>query len=502
MTFPSAIATSEYTPGRGRLFIVSNRLPYTAALDGGDVRLTRSSGGLASALREVHERSDATWVGWSGCTNGTSADRRRVAERLAEQRAIAVEMSSAEVEGYYRQYANGVLWPTLHDMDVVADGDRSGWSQYRAMNERFADAVAPRLAPGDRVWVHDYHLMLLPALLRARVPRARISFFMHTPVPRPSRLTELREWESLSAGLAGADVLGFHTQGYASNFVQALRGTSGRLGVDGDLWVGERRVRIAVHPIGTDARGFSAAGGDPDIVARAERIRAGSGGALFVGIDRLDYTKGIPERLLAFERLLDEEPDLRSRARLIQVGVPTREDASGYGALRNSVSELAARINARYRTPDWTPVEYLHGSVDRSTLIALYRAADVMLVTPLCDGMNLVAKEFVASRSDGDGVLVLSSRAGASVELWASLLVDPESQDSLVAGYRRALAISPAERRVRMRRLRTSVAANDVNRWASRSLAALATPRVAAGWSAIADAGRLPRATRYSPHVL
>ena len=496
------MGNAEYSAGRSRLFIVSNRLPYTAVVDGGDVRLTRSSGGLASALREVHERCDATWVGWSGCTRGTSTERHRVVELLADHRAIGVEMSAAEVEGYYRRYANGVLWPTLHDMEVVASEDRRGWALYRAMNERFADTIAPRLAPGDRVWVHDYHLMLLPALLRARVPRARIGFFMHTPVPPPSRLAELREWESLSAGLTGADVLGFHTQGYADHFVQALRGRSGRLGVDGDLCVGDRRVRVAVHPIGTDFGGFAARGADADIVAEAGRIRGSSAGALFVGIDRLDYTKGIPQRLLAFERLLDEEPELRGRARLIQVGVPTREDASGYGALRDRVCELAARINARYRRPGWTPVEYLHGSVDQPTLVALYRAADIMLVTPLRDGMNLVAKEFVASRSDGGGVLVLSSRAGAAVELWASLLVDPESQDSLVAGYRRALAISPAERHVRMRRMRTSVAANDVTRWANRSLAALATPRVAAGSSSMAAAGRLPRAAWYSPHLL
>ncbi len=465
-----------------RLFIVSNRLPFTAVSRDAEVGLVRSTGGLASALREVHERSDAIWVGWAGWASDRSdADRERIEQELLRHRAVPVDMSEPEIEGYYRRYANGVLWPTLHDMQLPADSDSMGWDLYRAMNERFADVIAPRLAPGDRVWVHDYHLMLLPALLRARVPRARIGFFLHTPVPSPARLTALAEWEALADGLSGAEVIGVHTGDYAYNLDQALRRPRRRATHRRGAGAGGRVPRVLVHPIGTDAEQFSALGDDPEVLAEATRIRACAAGPLFVGVDRLDYTKGVPERLLAFERLLAEMPELCGRARLIQVGVPTREDSSGYGPLRDQVGELVARINREYGTATWAPIEYTFGSVDPARLVALYRAADVMLVTPLCDGMNLVAKEFVATRTDGEGVLVLSARAGAAVELWAALLVEPGSLDSLVASYKRALAVSPSERHVRMRKLRATVAGNDVLNWANRSLAALGAPRLAAG---------------------
>ncbi len=465
-----------------RLFIVSNRLPFTAISRGAGVDLVRSTGGLASALREVHERSDAIWVGWAGSTNDSNdAQRQRIKHELSSHRAVPVEMSASEVEGYYRRYANGVLWPTLHDVELPVVSDACGWPLYRAMNERFAEVVASHLTPGDRVWIHDYHLMLLPALLRARVPRVRIGFFLHTPVPRPARLSALEEWRALAEGLSGADVIGVHTSEYAYNLEQSLGRPAGRAIGRSDSRGANRRPRVMAHPIGTDAAWFSASGADPNVVAAAALIRARADGPLFVGVDRLDYTKGIPERLLAFERFLAECPEMRGHARLIQVGVPTREDSSGYRALRDRVSGIVARINDEYRTASWTPIEYTYGSVDPARLVALYRAADIMLVTPVSDGMNLVAKEFVASRSDGEGVLVLSSRAGAAAELWAALLVDPVSLDSLVAAYKRALAISPAERRVRMRRLRASVESNDVIRWSSRSLGALVAPRVAVG---------------------
>jgi trehalose 6-phosphate synthase/phosphatase len=347
------------------------------------------------------------------------------------------------------------------------------------VNERFADAVARRVRPGDRVWVHDYHLMLVPRLVRARCPGARIGFFLHTPVPDAAALAAVPQRAALLDGLLGADVVGFHTPAYADRFVDGVRSVLGRAARDGAVDGGGHPVHVGAFPMGIDAGAFAARASDPRVGAEVARLRAG-GGPLLVGVDRLDYTKGIPQRLEAFARLLELRPELRGRARLLQVAVPSRESVPAYRALRAAVESLVASINARFGGDGWTPVEYLYGSVDAVRLSALHRAADVMLVTPLRDGMNLVAKEFVASRTDDDGVLVLSRHAGAAAELRAALLVDPADVEGLARSYDAALTMSAPERRVRMRRLRASVGAHDVFRWAGEFLDALGAEPVAA----------------------
>ncbi len=454
--------------------LVSHRLPLTARLQAGEVRLDRSDGGLASGLRAVHAREGGLWIGWSGLSAGVSdAVRGVVARRLSEAGALSVELSEEEVAGHYRAYSNGVLWPALHGRRPAAEAGRE-WELYRAVNRRYAELVARHARPGDRVWVHDYHLMLLPGLLRERRPDLRLGFFLHTPFPRPETFAAIWEAPELLAGVAAADVIGFHTGGYARHFVSALE----LLGVGSDRREGGR-ARIVACPMGIDVGFFRTWARAPGVIARAARLRADRGGALLVGVDRLDYTKGIPERLRAFEALLALEPGLRGRVRLIQVAVPSREDARGYPETRRAVEALVERINGRFGGPGWTPVEYRYGRVDTPALVALYRAADAMLVTPVRDGLNLVAKEFVACREDGDGVLVLSRRAGAAAELSAAVLTDPRDPADLVRACRRALEMPPAERRVRMRRLRAAVQGHDVLRWSSRFLRALGGPQPA-----------------------
>ncbi|HKG95006.1 MAG TPA: trehalose-6-phosphate synthase, partial [Gemmatimonadaceae bacterium] len=459
--------------------------------DGG-MELRRSAGGLATGLRSVHGQSGGLWIGWSGLTTEAEGEarpeaRRGIAERLRAEGAVAVALSEAEADGYYHRFSNGVLWPTLHDLPTPRPADRDGWALYRAVNERFADAVAGQLRPGDRVWVHDYHLMLVPRLLRERVPWARIGFFLHIPVPRAETLAGLPEWRELARGLLGADVVGVHTREYARSFVASIPDAAeaprqpGESAVVAELRVEGRRVSVRACPMGIDVGWFESCARTTSVHAQAAEIRAEGRGPLFVGVDRLDYTKGIPQRLLAFERLLERDPALRGRARLIQVAVPSREDASGYADVRREVETTVARINARFGTVEWVPVEYTHASLDPAALVALYRAADVMLVTPLRDGLNLVAKEFVASRDDGDGVLVLSATAGSAAELGAAaLLVDAADVERLTVAYRCALSMSAGERRVRMRRLREAVASNDIADWASRFLDHLSAPRVRA----------------------
>jgi trehalose 6-phosphate synthase/phosphatase len=465
----------------GRVLIVSNRLPLTVRVGDAGIDVAPSSGGLATGLRGVHARSHGVWIGWSGASTRRPPEARAaVARHLAEAGAVEVPLSDEDVDGFYRRFANGVLWPMLHDR-VDEPPSPDDWRTYQAVNERFADVVARELRPGDRVWVHDYHLMLVPRLLRARRPDAHVGFFLHTPFPSLPSLAALPRPQraALLDGLLGADVIGFHTAADAARFGDAVDATVGAArradGFDDD----GRPVQVRACAMSVDVDAFERRAAEPRAIAEAERLRA-AGGPLLVGVDRLDYTKGIPERLAAFARLLERRPDLRGRVRLAQLAVPSREDVPAYRALRADVERRVASINRRFGTSAWTPVEYVYGSVDDVALSALYLAADVMVVTPLRDGMNLVAKEFVATRTDGDGVLVLGERAGAAAELRAALLVDPRDVEALADAYERALSMSPAERRVRMRRLRGVVRRHDVYQWAREFLLALGSRHAAA----------------------
>ncbi len=472
-----AVGPAGRAAAPGRTLIVSNRLPVTARIVGGEVRLQQSDGGLATGLRSVHEHRGGLWIGWSGLTDGASAGAHHVlASRLRDVGALSVPLSEEEVAGYYRGYSNSALWPVLHDclrQPLVGCRD---WELYRAVNERYADVVAQHLRAGDRVWIHDFHLMLLPRLLRDRCPGARIGFFLHTPFPPAESFATLGEASELLDGVLGANLIGFHTRDYGRHFTAAVRLMLGHAAAGDETEADARQPSVFTCPMGIDVPFFAAWARKPAVIAEAARIRSDCEGPLFVGIDRLDYTKGIAERLRAFERLLELEPNLRGRARLIQVAVPSREDASGYAENRRAVEALVARLNHRYGDDEWTPVEYRYRSVDTATLVALYRAADVMLVTPVCDGMNLVAKEFVACRDDEDGVLVLSSQAGAAAELHAAVLTDPRDLDDLVRAYRVALEMSAVERRVRMRHLRLTVQTHDVFQWSKRFLETLGGP--------------------------
>jgi trehalose 6-phosphate synthase/phosphatase len=357
---------------------------------------------------------------------------------------------------------------------------------YRQVNERFADVVAEHVQAGDCVWIHDYHLMLVPKLLRERVPNARIGFFLHTPFPDATTFGAIPESRELLDGVLGASVIGLHTLENAQHFQHAVARTLGYQTHEGQVVLPDRRVVVCAEPMGIDVASFQRVAGDSEVIAEAARIRGESGAAVLLGVDRLDYTKGILQRLLAFEYLLEQHPELRTRVRLIQIAVPSRETVQAYRDLRGHVEDAVQRINRVFGQGGWTPIEYLYGSVDLSTLVSLYRSADVMLVTPLRDGMNLVAKEFVAARTDEDGVLVLSRQAGAAHELQAALLASPQRIDQLAETYFAALMMPRHERRVRMRRLREAITRNDVFDWASRLIDRLGGDAIGAGRSAVA----------------
>jgi trehalose 6-phosphate synthase/phosphatase len=337
--------------------------------------------------------------------------------------------------------------------------------------------VAREYRSGDTIWVHDYQLLCLPSLLRERLPDARIGFFLHIPFPS-SEVYRILPWRmEVLEGLLGADLIGFHTYGYLRHFTTSLVHLMG-LEAEVDRVIFDRReVRLGVFPLGIDAARFEALASDPDVINEAASIRASAGDRhLFLGIDRLDYTKGIPRRLLALERLLDSEPSFRDRVRMIQIAVPSRVKVESYRDLRSQVEELVGRINGARGTLDSTPIHYLYRSITPRRLVALYKAADVMLVTPLRDGMNLVAKEFVASRVDEDGVLLLSEFAGASSELAGALLVNPYDVDGLASAMKEALTMDPEERQARMIQLRRRVRTYTSNRWADQFVQELSTP--------------------------
>jgi trehalose 6-phosphate synthase/phosphatase len=436
--------------------------------------LVPSSGGLASALREIHQSRHCRWVGWLGETSELSEE---TVERLHSQaralRLTPVRLSANEVSLYYDGYANSVLWPLFHYLlDKVCLDESEQWQAYVDVNQRFADAVAAELRDGDTVWIHDYHLALLPALLRKQAPSVRIGFFLHIPWPSSDVFRILPSRVEVLTGLLGADLLGFQTESYRQNFLQSAAEVLGvDLGTDTILWE-ERPVRVGVHPIGVDVARFTVQ--NPEIDAMIAEIRANTHGKKIVlGVDRLDYTKGVPRRLLAIDRLLEREPGLRDKLHYIQIAVPTREGVDAYAELRRSVNELVSRINSRHGTTTSSPVQLLYRSISHDHLVALYRAADVMLVTPLRDGMNLVAKEYVAARVDERGVLVLSEFAGAASELATALAVNAYDVVGLSRAIERAMFMREDEQRVRMLKLHAAVHGQTVQDWAADFVDAL-----------------------------
>ncbi len=450
---------------KGRLLIVANRLPFTR-VDGG---LVPSTGGLATGLRGVHARHGGQWFGWLGDRARSGAEARDVGDGVVE-----IPLTALEIARYYEGFSNGVLWPLFHYLVDQLPLDARHFDTWVRVNERFADAVATRWRPGDRVWVHDYQLCLVPAMLRRRLgERARVGFFLHIPFPAAEVVRTLPWRREILEGMLGADLVGFHTATYASHFLDSCRLLLAARVSDDQVRHGGRASRVGAWPMGVDARRIAAAA---DAVADAAARLRPADEQVILGIDRLDYTKGIPRRLLAFERLLARHPALHGRVRLVQVAVPSRERVPAYRDLRRLVEQLVGRINGAFGTATWTPVHYVFRALPHEEVLAHYRAADVLLVTPLRDGMNLVAKEFVAARTDEDGVLVLSELAGAAEELDAALQVNPYDVDGTAATIYRALTMAPRERRVRMRALRSRVGAADIHAWADGFVAALDAP--------------------------
>jgi trehalose 6-phosphate synthase/phosphatase len=463
--------------GYHNLVIASNRLPVRFTVEGDDVQVEPSAGGLASALRAV--RGDSVWIGWPG-TVVPEHLQREATEQLEEDNLVPVFLTAEEEEDFYGRVCNDTLWPLLHYF-----GDRlrltpEAWQRYVHVNERFADAILERCGPDSRVWVHDFHLMLVPAMLRRRSPGLSVGFFLHTPFPSSEVYRLLPAREEVLRGLLGADYVSFQVGDYARHFRSSCLRI---LGIDSEpdsIEIGGRRVGIGVDPIGIDTLGFRETLQDPEtarLLSQLEEQYAGR--KLVLGVERLDYTKGIPQKLLAFERLLEQDPTRAQRTTMLQVLVPSRLESPEYQQQRNDIELLISRVNGQFGQPGLTPVEYLHRNISKPGLVALYRRADVMMVTPLRDGMNLVAHEFVLCQSEPGlsgrwrGSLLLSELAGSAQVLPGALLVNPWNIDGVVERLGTALELELPQRRRRLETMTKRVEALDCRKWADGFLTRL-----------------------------
>ncbi|WP_028848603.1 MULTISPECIES: trehalose-6-phosphate synthase [Thermocrispum] len=460
--------------------VVANRLPVDLdrAADGSQ-RWTQSPGGLVAALEPFLRSRKGAWVGWPGVPD------IEVDEFTDEGLVLhPVSLSSAEVRDYYEGFSNATLWPLYHDVVQPPVFERRWWDAYVRVNQRFAEASAKVAAQGATVWVQDYQLQLVPSILRELRPDLRIGFFLHIPFPPVELFMQLPWRAEIVRGLLGADLVGFHRPGGAQNFLwlagqliglESSRGSVGVRSRSGIVRVGDRTVRVGAFPISIDSAGLDALARTAEVAKRAAEVRASLGNpkTMLLGVDRLDYTKGIDLRLKALHELLREGAIDPAEVTFVQLATPSRERVEHYQRMRGDIERLVSRINGEFARVGHPVVHYLHQSVGRAELAAFYRAADVMVVTPLRDGMNLVCKEYVACKHDQTGALVLSEFAGAAAELTSAFLVNPHDLDGVKRTLLAAINVDPAEGRRRMRALRRQVLTHDVDRWARSFLDAL-----------------------------
>jgi trehalose 6-phosphate synthase/phosphatase len=462
------------------LITISNRLPVSATRRGNALVFESSVGGVATGLSQLSKSTPSAWVGWPGLSLGSpdSPEAREIRKRLLKDSCHPVFLTGYEVDNYYHGFSNRTIWPLFHYFPQHAAYNKAFWAAYRKVNERFADEAARIARPGDKIWVHDYHLLLLPELLRRRLPDTTIGFFLHIPFPS-FEIFRLIPWrEELLRGLLGADLVGFHTFSYAHHFMESV---SQILDLEHSQWqvpVENRAVKVDAFPMGIDFARFASASALSKVRDDLARITRRSGGRKIVlSVDRLDYTKGIPQRLEAFELFLERNPAWREKATLVLIAVPSRTAVPAYARLKRDVDELVGRINGRFGVIGWTPIHYLYRSFPFEALSAYYLAADVALVTPLRDGMNLIAKEYLAARQDGSGVLILSEMAGSARELNDAILVNPNNLDQIAEAIREALSLDRDAQIERNRLMRGRIESYTVVRWAHDFFSELARAR-------------------------
>ena len=457
--------------GSADLVIVANRLPVDrVTLPDGSQGWRQSPGGLVTAIEPILRANEGTWIGWPG---GTETEDELEPFEDDGMNLVPMAMTAAEVENHYEGFSNATLWPLYHDVVAKPEFHREWWDSYKAVNQRFAERAAEEAAEGATVWVHDYQMQLVPAMLRALRPDLRIGFFLHIPFP-PTELFQQLPWRrQILEGLLGADLVGFQLSGAAQNFVRLVRQRVGHKTHRDLVYLPDgRTVRAAAFPISIDSAGFEELARSESVSERAVEIREALGNPrkVFLGVDRLDYTKGIYARLRAFAELIEDgELDVED-AVFVQVATPSREQVEQYRILRDDIDRLVGRINGDLGKIGQPAIAYFHSSYPREEMAALYRAADIMVVTPFRDGMNLVAKEYVACRFDNGGALVLSEFAGAAEELRQAWQINPYDINGMKSALLDAYRAEDRDLTRRMKAMRKQVMEHDVAAWADKFL--------------------------------
>ena len=450
-----------------KTIIVSNRLPIKIAENKQGFTIQPSEGGLATGLASIHAQGKNRWIGWPGISIEDRQNQAYFTSILSEKRLIPLFLDETEIKGFYEGFSNEVLWPIFHYFPNFANYDLENWETYVRVNQKFMALVLQEAGPDDTIWIHDYQLLLLPGMLRHVLPDASIGFFQHIPFPS-QELFRLIPWrKELLEGMLGADLLGFHTFDDVRHFISSatrLIGTNNnanRLEVDG------RAVVVEPFPMGIDSQRFSDLSLTEAVKSRVSALKSNfKGQKIVLSIDRLDYSKGILQRLRAFELLLLENPDLHKKVTLYMIVVPSRDTVPHYRELKDQIDRVVGHINAQYGVYNWYPVAYFYHGYPISEISALYNVADVCLVTPMRDGMNLVSKEYIASRKDGSGVLILSEMAGAAKELIDAIIVNPNNVHDICEALLRALHMPMDEMKKRMKSMRTIVFKFTVQHWA------------------------------------
>lgn len=453
-----------------RLIVISNRV--SAPKPGGD---GGAQGGLAVALSAALRDHRGIWFGWSGEKTDEFTGHIDFQRHQGVTSAL-IDLEEQDVEEYYNGYANRTLWPLFHYRIDLAEYDRSFAGGYERVNERFAETVAPLIEPDDLVWVHDYHLIPLGAQLRERGIRNRIGFFLHIPWPPARLLVSLPFHEGLVLSLLAYDVIGFQSEEWLESFRHYVeRELGGQCDPDGMIHVGNRSVHAAAYPIGIDYKEFAEAAESKQAKTAHDRLRhSAAGRRTIIGVDRLDYSKGLEERFLGYRRFLEEHEDCRGNVFFLQIAPPSRGEVATYEVIRERLDELSGRINGEFAEVDWVPIRYVNQGYPRGELAGFYRAAEIALITPLRDGMNLVAKEYVAAQDpENPGVLILSRFAGAALQLKDALMVNPYSKEEISDALMRALQMPLKERKERWEKLNEVVKRDDVVAWRKAFVAAL-----------------------------
>ena len=462
--------------------VVSNRAPFRVVHDSGARRIEPTVGGVATTFLHLLEMHGGLWIAWSGGTDAPPA--LEIPPKNSRFSIVFLSLSEERIAHYYWGMCNRGLWPLMHTMPQYCQYGARDWAEYRVVNRRFGQRCLGQLQANDTIWIQDFHLALLPALLREGGSKHPIGFIWHIPFPEADILRLLPWHRELLEGMLGADLIGFHTPAHVWAFLDCCEKLlESRVDHEsGCVFRGGKTTQVGAFPIGVPVGYFERMGSDPKVKRRVAQIKRGVGvEKIVLGVDRLDYTKGLVQRLQGFERFLERNPKYHKRVTLVQIAVPSRTRVPEYLTLARQVENLVVHIVTKFSTEGWLPIRYLYKQYNPEVLVAYYLAADVALVTPLADGMNLVAKEYVAARSDQGGVLILSELAGAAVELKAALQVNPYDIDQIAGELRHALELEPGEQRRRMGALRASVQKNTLAQWSQSFLEALHAASMARG---------------------